>query len=338
MKEILEIKESLKERLVILAHHYQSQDIVDFADHTGDSLELARKIPNLDVEYIIFCGVHFMAETASVLASKGQKVFLPDHSAGCVMAQTAPAYLVEIVLNKLSQKGRKVIPLAYVNSSAEVKAICGKYDGSVCTSANAKIMLSWALKQKDGVLFIPDRFLGKNTAKKLGLSDKEVMVLDITNKGNNIDFNKTKDKILFLWPGVCAVHFRYKPEEILAIKNRYPDSLCVVHPECSPEVVRLADADGSTSFIIKYVKDAPKGSTIFIGTEENLVKRLAKTHKDKKISSIKPSFCSNMAKITVEKLKSTLNFLNSDRYVVEVDENIKGFAKMAIETMLEVSK
>ncbi len=338
MKTIQQIKEELGQRLSILAHHYQNQQIVDWADHTGDSLELARKIPGLDAEFIVFCGVHFMAETASILAEKGQKVYLPDHTAGCVMAQTAPGLLVERVLKKLRSNGRNVIPLAYVNSSAHVKAICGIYGGSVCTSANAKTMLSWALKQGDGILFIPDKFLGQNTAKKIGIEKKEIAILDITKNGENIDISKLKDKVLFLWPGVCAVHFRYKPEEILKIKQEHKNCLCVVHPECSPEVVELADADGSTSFIIKYVQEAKENSMIFIGTEENLVIRLAKRHPNKKIKSIKPSFCSNMAKITLEKLKNTLNSLDKSHYIVEVSEDIKKPARLAIQTMLEVSR
>ncbi|MDQ7031297.1 MAG: quinolinate synthase NadA [Desulfonauticus sp.] len=329
LSKIVQLKEKYKEHLTILAHHYQAKEIVQLADFVGDSLELARIIPSLHSKYIIFAGVHFMAETTAVLARPNQHVFLPTPHASCVMANTAPSHLVEKILSELNQYQR-VIPLAYVNSSAKVKAICAKYKGSVCTSANASQMLLWALSQGDAVLFLPDKNLGFNTAIKIGLTPKEISILKLNQKIN------IKNKKLILWPGLCAVHFKFKIDHIQKAKRKHPQAKIIVHPECSPEVVTTSDASGSTSFIINYVKSAPAKDIIYVGTEENLVKRLHDHYKPKKtILSLFPSYCSNMAKINLENLLTTLQNLETISPITLSNE-ICSMAQQTIQTMLKV--
>lgn len=329
---ILSLKEKYQNNLTILAHHYQKQEIVDLADKVGDSLELAQKIPELKTKYLIFAGVHFMAETAVILAQKHQKVFLPVPNASCVMANTAPYKKVKKILELLNEE-KKVIPLAYVNSSASIKALCGEYGGSVCTSANAEKMLLWALEQADGVLFLPDKHLGLNTAQKINLPPSKITILNIKNKYSmQLDKNKT----LFLWPGVCAVHFKYKVKHIEKARKSHPDAKVIVHPECSPQVVEQSDMAGSTSMLIKYVNSLPKKSKVYIGTEENLVQRLARKYKgQKEIFSLFPSFCSNMNKINLKTLEYLLKNLKN-LAPVKVDEHIAKLSFKALSTMLKV--
>ncbi|MFP4070755.1 MAG: quinolinate synthase NadA [Desulfovibrionales bacterium] len=333
---IREVKRQYGPDLVILGHHYQTDDILEMTDIQGDSLELARRIPGLNARRIVFCGVDFMAESASILATPAQKIYIPDVTASCVMADMAPAPLVEAVTHRLDQTGGSVIPLAYVNSSAAVKALCGQMGGSVCTSANAATMLSWALDQGDRVLFLPDKNLALNTAHSIGLPRSQCMVLDVRGRGNRLDTGRTKGKKLLMWPGVCAIHFKFKSEQIRSIRERHPEARIVVHPECSPELVQAADASGSTSFIIDYVENAPLGQTIFIGTEVHLVKRLRKQYSGKKeILPIADIACSNMAKISLEKLAHLLEGLE-DQEPVTVPGDIGKPALLSLERMLRV--
>lgn len=331
--DIFKLKERLGKDLVILAHHYQSQDIVDIADYTGDSLELAKKIPELTAQYIVFCGVHFMGETAAILTKKGQKVFMPEPNASCVMAETAPYKLAQKVINFLQEQGKKVVPLTYVNSTASIKALCGQLGGSTCTSANAKKMLAWALEQGDVVLFLPDKNLGFNTGISLGLNQEDISLISLTN----LEYlNSLLSKKLLLWPGVCAVHFKYKLKHLAQVRTQKPKVKIVVHPECSPEVVAASDANGSTSFIIRYVEEAPLNSVISIGTEENLVKRLRQKYiGQKEILSLYPTFCSNMAKNNLEKVFQVLTSFPKEN-LIQVNEEVSLLAKKAIETMLTV--
>ena len=330
------VRNKLGSRLVILGHHYQHDEVITHTDYQGDSLELARKIPHLDAEYIVFCGVDFMAETAAILAQKSQKVLLPEHSASCVMAKMAPAPLVETVFKKLSQTGQKVIPLAYVNSSAAIKALCGKYGGSVCTSANAKTMLNWALEQGDQVLFLPDSHLALNTGHQLGLDNSELQILDIRKNGKNLQPTDLIQKKMLIWPGVCAVHARFKSAQIEVIRNKDPQAKIIVHPECHPDLVQMADATGSTSFIIKYVQEAPQDSRIYIGTECNLVKRLTKRYLGAKhIYPLHESFCSNMGKTNQAKLAALLQSLERAEPIT-VPADIREKSAIALNTMLEV--
>jgi len=324
-------------RLAILGHHYQSDSIIRHVDIQGDSLELARKIPGLDAEHVVFCGVYFMAESAAALARPGQKIHIPHADATCPMADTAPAARLEEVLNELREQGRLVIPLAYVNSSAEVKAICGLYGGSVCTSANARVMLEWALGQGDAVLFLPDKHLGANTGNQLNISAGERMQVSLRQGAPAVDPKKLPYARLLLWPGSCAIHHMLKKQDIEAMRRAMPGVRVVVHPECSPAVVRAADSAGSTSHIIRYCAQAPKGATIAVGTEVNLVLRLAERHKaeGKTIVPIKTMRCTNMAKTTELRLAELLDNLDAAA-PISLPDDVAEHARVALTRMLDI--
>ncbi|MFP5221608.1 MAG: quinolinate synthase NadA [Acidobacteriota bacterium] len=332
---IEQARSRLGKRLVILAHHYMSDAVARHADYTGDSLELSRRIPDLDAEYIIFCGVFFMAETAAILAKPGQKVFIPEMNSRCVMSDMAPDWLVKATLDHLAQGGLSVTPLTYVNSSAAVKALVGARGGSVCTSANAKTMLTWALEQGPHALFLPDVRLGLNAADWVGLPKEDRHILDVRDHGKAVLLDKARKARLLLWPGQCVIHSRFKPETIRKARQESPGCLVVVHPECHPNTVALADACGSTSFIIKFVAEAPEGSVIYIGTEYNLVNRLAQKYQGiKVVRALKHSTCSNMEKVTEPNLARLLANLDNTP-TVQVDEALKAPAKLALERMLQ---
>jgi quinolinate synthase len=323
--------------MAILAHHYQTDAVVGHADILGDSLELSRKIASLSARDIVFCGVFFMAETAAMLAAPGQRIHIPAPDATCVMSEMAPAPLVAAVLDRLRQAGRDVLPLAYVNSSAAVKAVVGACGGAVCTSANAPKMLKWALEQGRGVLFLPDKMLGQNTCNTLGVAPNARHILDLRAGGAHLDLEAAARAEVLLWPGQCVIHARFKARDIAALRTASPQTLVVVHPECSPQTVAAADAAGSTSFIIKYVAEAPAGADIVIGTEVNLVNRLADQYRGQK--SIRPlavSACSNMAKGTQDNLLALLENLDA-AVPVTVAEAVRAPAAAAVVRMLEVS-
>lgn len=334
---IRRIKAERGSALVIMGHHYQNDRVIEHTDLRGDSLELARKVPALSAaEHIVFCGVSFMAETAAMLAAPGQKVLLPAPEAGCVMSDMAPWAVLDGVMRRLTADGRRIIPLAYVNTDAAVKAVVARHGGSVCTSANAATMLRWAREQGDGVLFLPDKNLGMNTANTLGIPESARAVVDVQELGCRIDPAALQDKELLLWPGLCVIHKRFKPAQVDEIRRRDPDALVVVHPECEPAVVDKADATGSTSFIIKYVAEAPAGSAIYVGTEINLVERLAKQFRgEKQVRPLYPSRCLNMAKTTEEVLAATLEDLDGIE-PVEVPRDVARDASVAIERMLDI--
>ncbi|NDV20535.1 quinolinate synthase NadA [Pseudodesulfovibrio sp. JC047] len=334
------IRETMGESLSILGHHYQSDDVIALTDVRGDSLELARKIQSLKAKHIVFCGVFFMAESAAVLCRPDQKIHIPDLSATCPMADMAEANRVRLVLEILQKNGRKITPLTYVNSSAAVKAVVGEYGGSVCTSANAQTMLAWAMKQGDGVLFLPDKHLANNSANALGIPEDQRLLLptDVIDGDPNLHVTPamTEDKQFIIWPGYCPIHEEFSLDTIKTIRAAEPNAHIVVHPECAPALVEAADGNGSTTYLIKYAETAPKGATIYIGTEENLVNRLADQYKGEK--TIKPliaSQCDDMAKITVPKLAHTLVNLETATPVT-VSDAVKEPAKLALERMLEV--
>lgn len=337
---IIRIKDSFGDRLSILGHHYQSDDVIAFTDIRGDSLELSRRIPALEAEHIVFCGVFFMAESAAILRRPGQKIHIPDASATCPMADMAEASRVEKTLSILQESGRSITPLTYVNSSAAVKGVVGRFGGSVCTSANAQIMLKWALDQGDGVLFLPDKHLARNTADALGLPENERVILaEGVKEGDpdlHVDPATTDDKRLIIWPGFCPIHEEFTLEAITNIRKSDPEATIVVHPECPPEVVQAADGNGSTTYLIKYAKEAPAGSTIYIGTEENLVNRLAKEYEGTKvIKPLKVSLCEDMGKTTPENLAALLASIEKAT-PVDVPNSIKEPAKLSLERMLQV--
>ena len=336
-RAIEELRSKLGGRLTIVGHHYEQEATIQHCDIRGDSLELARRVPGIASDYIVFCGVYFMAESAALLAREGQQVLLPDHSADCVMAQMTPARLLDRVLGRLTASGRKLVPLAYVNTSLAVKAVVGRYGGAGCTSANAEKMMNWAFRQGDGVLFLPDKNLARNTARKLGITGRDTHILDVRKTGEAVDLEAADKAALVLWPGLCAIHARFHPEQIEAVRKADPSCKVIVHPECSPEVVRAADGAGSTTYIIEYVRNAPDGAHIYVGTEINLVERLAREQEGRiRVEALRSSACSNMAKITPEKLRATLEGIvagNTDPITVPSEDSAP--AKASLERMLE---
>jgi len=336
IQKIVEIKNRLGNELVILTHHYQRKDIVDLGDHRGDSFGLSQRAArDKNVKYIVFCGVHFMAESAAILAQSNQIVQIPDMDAGCWMADMADAYLVEKAWNEVADIVGKdtVTPLVYMNSDAYIKAHCGRNGGAVCTSSNAPKAFKWAFENRERIFFFPDEHLGRNTGNQMDIPADEMIVWDPEKPlGGNTNEEIQKARV-YLWKGYCLVHTRFTTEQIEAVRLSHPEAKIVVHPECTQEVVGAADAVGSTSFIVKYVADAPSGTTIVIGTEINLVKRLAIEYPDKNIIPLKESFCPNMYKINLTNLLETLENIGQTN-VVTVDEEIKKDAFLALDRML----
>jgi quinolinate synthetase complex, A subunit len=332
---ITAVKAAYGSKLAILGHHYQSDAIIRHVDVKGDSLELARKIEGLAAEHVVFCGVFFMAESAAALARPGQRIHIPRTDADCPMAEMAPAQRVEHVLTALNSRGRKVVPLTYVNSSAAVKAVCARFGGSVCTSANASTMLAWARGQGEAVLFLPDKNLGNNTADQLGIAPSKRLELDIRAGGGKLDLERAAEAELLLWPGCCAIHHKFKLHHVTEMRTARPGVSVIVHPECAPEVVQAADGAGSTTFLIKHCAQAAPGSVIAIGTELNLVRRLAAYHaaEGKVIVPLKELTCSNMAKITEEGLANMLEQLETATPVT-LDPLVTQNSRLALERML----
>lgn len=339
IERIQDIKKRLGEELVILAHHYQRKEIVDLSDYRGDSFGLSQKASlNTAAKYIVFCGVHFMAESAAILAQPHQTVQLPDMNAGCWMAEMADSYIVMNAWKKVvSITGADAVtPMVYMNADAEIKAFCGSNGGIICTSSNAAKAFEWAFKRRGKIFFFPDQHLGRNTGNQMAIPPEEMILWDPEKKlgGNTPD--QIKSARVILWKGYCLVHTRFKAEHIIGKRKKYPDAQIVVHPECTEDVVGLADATGSTSFIVKYVKEAPPGATIIIGTEINLVHRLALEYPDKKILTLRDSPCPNMHKITLKKLLKTLEKIGSYN-VVTVSETVKNQARVALDNMLSLN-
>lgn len=332
-------KEELGKELVILTHHYQRNDIVNIGDYRGDSFDLSqRAASNRDARFIVFCGVHFMAESAAILAQPHQRVQIPDMEAGCWMSDMADEYIVENGWKELTGivNPSDIMPVVYMNSEAYLKALCGRNGGAVCTSSNAPAVFNWGLAQRDKIFFFPDQHLGRNTGNKMGLKPEEIIVWNPEKELGGNSPEEIKRAKLILWDGYCLVHTRFQVQHIKDMRKQYPESKVVVHPECTEDVVAASDADGSTSFIVNYVKDAPKGSTIIIGTEINLVERLGLEHPDKTIIPLMRSLCPNMYKIDPEKLLSTLERIGKAN-LVTVPESIKEDARKALDNMLALA-
>ncbi len=325
--------------LVILGHYYQRYEVIRHSNFQGDSLDLSDKAANSEAKHIVFCGVHFMAESASILAREDQTVYLPNLFAGCPMADMGDSFDIEHAWDEITSIcHEKIIPITYMNSTAALKAFCGKYDGAVCTSSNAAPLFKHTFHQgADKIFFFPDEHLGRNTALEMGLKEEEMIIWDPTLElGGN-----TRDGIsnarMILWKGYCHVHTFFRPEQIRTLKEKYPGALVVVHPECTREVVEMADACGSTSFIKKFVEEAPPGSTILVGTEINHALNLDIWNKDKKVIGLARSFCPNMYKINPHNLLWTLDHLYSDEvHRIRVPEQIRRHAKKALSRMLEI--
>nr|WP_148231468.1 quinolinate synthase NadA [Thermobispora bispora] len=335
-------KERLGERLFILGHHYQRDEVIQFADVTGDSFKLAREAAaRPEAEYIVFCGVHFMAESADILTSDFQKVVLPDLNAGCSMADMATFTQVEECWDLLEDIGiaDHVVPITYMNSSADIKAFVGRHGGAVCTSSNAKRALEWAFQQGEQVLFLPDQHLGRNTAVlQLGLSLDDCVVYDPRRPDGGVTPERLRKAKMILWKGHCSVHGRFTAECVDDVRRRVPDVNVLVHPECRHEVVTKADYVGSTEYIIKTVQEAPPGSAWAIGTELNLVNRLAQTNPDKRVMFLDRTvcYCSTMNRIDMPHLVWALESLVEGKVVnqITVDPETTHWAKVALDRML----
>ncbi|WP_449540189.1 quinolinate synthase NadA [Ferdinandcohnia sp. Marseille-Q9671] len=340
-ERVLEIKARLGKKLFIPGHHYQKDEVIKFADATGDSLKLAQiSAENKDAEFIAFCGVHFMAETADILTMESQKVFLPDMRAGCSMADMADINQTERCWTKLQDLfGDTILPLTYVNSTAAIKAFVGRNGGATVTSSNAKKMLQWAFEQKERILFLPDQHLGRNTAAfELGIPLERMAVWDPIN--HSLQYRgDLEDVIIILWKGHCSVHENFTPANVEALRKSKPTMNIIVHPECPYETVALADYAGSTSYIIDMIEKAPAGSQWAIGTEMNLVQRIIKQHPDKEIISLNPHLCAclTMNRIDLPHLLWSLDMIEKGEgsHIIKVPEYIAKDAVLALDRMLE---
>ncbi|MFJ7265784.1 quinolinate synthase NadA [Streptomyces sp. NPDC099050] len=337
-------KEKLGDKVFILGHHYQRDEVIEFADVTGDSFKLAKDAAaRPEAEYIVFCGVHFMAESADILTSDDQKVVLPDLAAGCSMADMATAEQVAECWDVLTDAGVAgvTVPVSYMNSSADIKAFTGKHGGTICTSSNAKKALEWAFEQGEKILFLPDQHLGRNTAvRDMGLSLDDCVLYNPHKPNGGLTVEQLRNAKMILWRGHCSVHGRFSVDSVNDVRARIPGVNVLVHPECKHEVVAAADYVGSTEYIIKALEAAPAGSKWAIGTELNLVQRLANRFaaEDKEVVFLDKTvcFCSTMNRIDLPHLVWTLESLAEGNLVnqIQVDKETESFAKLALERML----
>ncbi len=339
--EIASLKKKLSDKIIILGHHYQKDEIIAFADVSGDSLELSKVAAKSTQPYIIFCGVHFMAETADILKAPHQKVILPDLTAGCSMADMANIFEVETAWQFInSATDKKIIPITYINCAATLKDFVGKNEGSICTSSNAKKVISWALTKGEKLLFFPDQHLGRNTAYELGISLDEMVIYDPQKENGGLTKEDIKKAKVILWYGYCSVHQGFSVEQIQKIRRDDPEMKIIVHPECDFSVVRNSDLNGSTSYILNTINSAPLGSKWAVGTEINLVERLAKQHPDKKIISLSPAqcLCTTMYRIRPRWLLNVLRAIEKDRpiNIISVPKDIAKNAIIALERMFSV--
>lgn len=340
--ELKAIKKRLGDRVVVLGHHYQQDDVIEFADVTGDSLELARKASAIDSEYVMFCGVHFMAETADMLTKKNQKVILPDLRAGCSMADMANRREIDLAWKYLKECTQdKIVPITYINCSAALKSFVGENDGSICTSSNAEKIITWGLSQGEKLLFFPDQHLGRNTCFKLGIPLEEIVVYDPRQRFGGLTPEQIQKAKVILWYGFCSVHQGFNAEHIKMWRKNEADRTIIVHPECSFDVVQGADLAGSTSYIINKIKEAPAGSKFAVGTEINLVNRLAKAFPDKDIKSLSPyqCLCTTMYRVRPRWLLESFRAIerNEPINIISVDEETAKFALKALDQMLKIS-
>jgi quinolinate synthase len=335
-------KAKLGDRALILGHHYQRDEVIEFADITGDSFKLARAAADRgDSEYIVFCGVHFMAESADILTSPKQQVILPDLAAGCSMADMAAANQVKDawkIFEKL-EIAQRTIPITYMNSSAAIKAFTGENGGSVCTSSNAERAMRWALEKGEKVFFLPDQHLGRNTAVlRLGFSLTDCVVWNPWKANGGLTDDEIRSAKIILWRGHCSVHGRFTIENVNEMRSRVPGVQILVHPECQYEVVSAADVVGSTESIIKTIENAPQGSSWAIGTELNLVKRLAQDNPEKQITFLDKTvcYCSTMNRIDLPHLVWAMESLVRGKVInqIQVPEKIAKAARVALERML----
>jgi quinolinate synthase len=335
-------RKALGDRAIILGHHYQRDEVIEFADITGDSFKLAQAAQQQEsAEFVIFCGVHFMAESADILTSDKQQVILPDLAAGCSMADMATASQVDACWSALTEIGvaAATIPVTYMNSSAAIKSFTGEHGGTICTSSNAKAAMEWAFTQGSKILFLPDQHLGRNTAvQSLGLSLEDCVLWNPWKEMGGLTRDELERAKVILWRGHCSVHGRFSKDSIDDVRARIPEVKILVHPECTHEVVTHADFVGSTEYIIKTIQAAPSGSAWAIGTEFNLVSRLAKAHPDKNIVYLDKTlcYCSTMNRIDLPHLVWVMESLVAGHVVnqIKVDSRVKKFSQLALERML----
>jgi quinolinate synthase len=331
-------KQELGERLIILGHHYQKDEIIEFSDYVGDSLELARKASQVETaEYLVLCGVYFMAETAAILAP-GKSVYIPEKNAGCPLADMARVEDVQTAWNTIVREGCKVIPITYVNSSAELKAFCGAHSGTVCTSANAKKVVAWALDRADKVLFMPDMNLGRNTARSKNIPDSQVRVWDKSLPWGGLSREAIMGTRMILWKGWCPVHSPgLTVEDVDRVRSKYPGVKVMVHPETDPATVAAAGSAGSTSQMLDYLSGLPRGDRLVMGTEANLVLRAArKNAQNIEVIPLKEVYCEDMAKVTLPKLAATLLNIPAPEEKITLPEAIITDARKALDTMLRI--
>jgi quinolinate synthase len=342
---IASAKAALGDRLVILGHHYQRDEVIKFADYTGDSFKLARQAASRgEAEFIIFCGVHFMAESADILSASHQKVILPDLAAGCSMADMAAPDQLELCWRELEQMGaRSVIPVTYINSAASIKAFCGEHGGVVCTSSNAAATLTWAWERGEKLLMLPDQHLGRNTAFfRMGVPLDDMVVWDPAEPWGGLSREELQRARLILWKGHCSVHTRFSVQQIANFRKQYPQGRVIVHPECTFDVVQAADDSGSTEHIIKTVTNSPEGSVWAVGTEIHLVHRLTQQlAPSRTVVTLDPfgCLCSTMFRVSPNHLLWVLEGLLDGEIhnQIIVPEPTRHWAEVALDRMLTIS-
>jgi quinolinate synthase len=335
--DIREVKQRLGDELLLLAHHYQRQEIVAVADERGDSFQLARIAASRpEAAHIVFAGVRFMSEAARILAAPEQRVFMPEPKAGCPMADMADLDVVEGAWEAILEatKGRRVVPMAYMNSSSEIKAFCGRHGGTICTSSNAGRALTWAYEQGDAVLFFPDQHLGRNTALAMGMGAGEIALWRRAEADGGLSPEAIRGARLILWDGFCHVHTHFTPEQVRRAREAHPGARVIAHPECERAVVEAADGAGSTGFIVAEVAAAAPGDTLVIGTEVNLVKRLDQEFPDRQVVPLVPSVCPNMYRTTLQHVRDEIVALPEGLHEITVADDVIADARVALERML----
>jgi quinolinate synthase len=343
---IVKAKETLGDRLVILGHHYQRDEVFRYADYSGDSLKLSRDAAQLDVDYIVFCGVHFMAEVADILSREDQVVILPDMAAGCSMADMANLRNVERAWKELSEvldPDEAITPITYINSAADLKSFCGRHEGIVCTSTNAQQILEWSFERREKVLFFPDQHLGRNTAYRMGIPLEDMVVWDFDKPMGGLTADQIRAAKMILWKGFCSVHQMFQPLHIKNFRERVPNGLVISHPENSFQVCNDSDYVGSTEYILQTIRAAEPGTHWMVGTELNLVNRIAAEVKEKGVTvefmSPTVCMCSTMFRTDPQHLAWVLENLVEGIVVnqVSVPKDEAAFAREALQAMLDTS-